>query len=227
VNNFKKIWEENFKKREKQKSFPVLKTFLLSLKKKQQKLSEIHMLKLRLKRIGRKKQVFYKLAIMENLSHRNAKSLEDLGYYDPEKKILKISQSNLKKALKVGVYPTNTVRHLIYRYKKAQILEKEQKKLRGKEKQEAQKLLTQKVARAKRHFARNFRKRQKAIIRLTRNFQKEYEPEILPAPFPSKKGSTIDLLLYFKANTRTALRRASQKGKISEVFTLSSSSKTF
>jgi len=43
------------------------------------------MLKIRLKRLGRKKKAFYKLVLMPNLAKRDGKSIEDLGYYDPFK----------------------------------------------------------------------------------------------------------------------------------------------
>jgi small subunit ribosomal protein S16 len=45
------------------------------------------MLKIRLKRSGRKGQAFYKIVLMENLSRRDGKSIQELGYYDPLKKL--------------------------------------------------------------------------------------------------------------------------------------------
>ena len=52
---------------------------------------------------------------MENLSRRDGKSLADLGYYDPLKKVLKFDKQLLHKYINCGAYPTNTVRHLIYK----------------------------------------------------------------------------------------------------------------
>ena len=52
---------------------------------------------------------------MENLSRRDGKSLADLGYYDPLKKVLKFDKQLLYKYINCGAYPTNTVRHLIYK----------------------------------------------------------------------------------------------------------------
>ena len=46
------------------------------------------MLKIRLKRTGRKKKPFYKIVLMENLSKRDGKAIEELGYYDPLTKII-------------------------------------------------------------------------------------------------------------------------------------------
>ncbi len=71
------------------------------------------MLKIRLKRIGRKKQAIYKIVLMKNLSKRNGKSIISLGYYDPIKNIVNIKKELILFYLKCGAYPTNTVRHLL------------------------------------------------------------------------------------------------------------------
>ena len=73
------------------------------------------MLKIRLKRTGRKARPFYRIVLMENLSRRDGKSLADLGYYNPLKKVLKFDKQLLHKYINCGAYPTNTVRHLIYK----------------------------------------------------------------------------------------------------------------
>ena len=73
------------------------------------------MLKIRLKRIGRKNKPFYRIALMENLSKRDGKSIAELGYYNPITKIIDLNNAVLHKWLTNGAYPTNTVRHLIYK----------------------------------------------------------------------------------------------------------------
>ena len=73
------------------------------------------MLKIRLKRTGRKKKPFYKLVLMENLARRDGKAIAELGYYDPLTKLLKVDKINLYKYIMNGAYPSNTVRHLIYK----------------------------------------------------------------------------------------------------------------
>jgi small subunit ribosomal protein S16 len=40
------------------------------------------MLKLRLKRMGRKKQPVYRLVIMENTTRRNGRPIDEVGYYN-------------------------------------------------------------------------------------------------------------------------------------------------
>lgn len=74
------------------------------------------MLKIRLKRLGCKKQPFYKIVLMENLSKRDGKIILNLGFYDPLHKLIKFNKNLFYTCLKQGAYPTNTVRHLIYKY---------------------------------------------------------------------------------------------------------------
>jgi small subunit ribosomal protein S16 len=71
------------------------------------------MLKIRLKRTGRKGRAFYKIVLTENLSRRDGKNLAEIGFYDPIEKFLKINKEDLLKYLKNGAYPTASVRHLI------------------------------------------------------------------------------------------------------------------
>lgn len=71
------------------------------------------MLKIRLKKLGRKKKPFYRIVLMENLSKRDGKSILELGYYDPITKIVNFDKVNLYKYLNFGAYPTDTIRHLI------------------------------------------------------------------------------------------------------------------
>jgi small subunit ribosomal protein S16 len=73
------------------------------------------MLKIRLKRTGRKRIPFYKIVVMENLTRRDGKTILELGYYDPLNKIINVNKFNLHKYLNFGAYPTNTMRHLIYK----------------------------------------------------------------------------------------------------------------
>lgn len=73
------------------------------------------MLKIRLKRIGRKSKPFYRIVVMENLSKRDGKPIVEVGYYDPIKKVTNLDTNTLFTYINYGAYPTNTVRHLIYR----------------------------------------------------------------------------------------------------------------
>jgi len=77
------------------------------------------MLKIRLKRIGRKSKPFYKIVLMQSLSRRDGKAIVDFGYYNPLQKTIQIDKVKLYKYIHAGAYPTNTVRHLIYQVLKA------------------------------------------------------------------------------------------------------------
>jgi len=74
------------------------------------------MLKIRLKRVGRKKKPTYRIALMKNLSKRDGKSIKDLGFYDPLKKKIKLNLESIHYYLNKGAYPTATVANLIRHY---------------------------------------------------------------------------------------------------------------
>jgi small subunit ribosomal protein S16 len=71
------------------------------------------MLKLRLKRNGRKRQPSYRLVIMESTSRRNGRPIDEVGYYNPITKELSINEDKIIKWLKYGVQPTETVVQLL------------------------------------------------------------------------------------------------------------------
>lgn len=77
------------------------------------------MLKLRLKRIGRKKTPAYRLVVMENTTRRDGRPVEDLGYYNTITKESEFKIKEIEKWLKIGVQPTQTVKSLL---KKAKII---------------------------------------------------------------------------------------------------------
>ena len=77
------------------------------------------MLKLRLKRIGRKRFPSYRLVIMENTSRRDGRPIEEVGYYNPITKQSYFDVEKIKKWLNYGVKPTETVFHML---KKAGII---------------------------------------------------------------------------------------------------------
>ena len=80
----------------------------------------ISMLKLRLKRIGRKRSPAYRLVIMENTVRRDGRPIEEVGYYNPISKESKFEVEKIKKWLSYGVQPTEIVSSLL---KKAEILQ--------------------------------------------------------------------------------------------------------
>jgi small subunit ribosomal protein S16 len=78
------------------------------------------MLKLRLKRTGRKRSPSYRLVIMEGLTRRDGRPIEEVGYYNPITKQYKFDIEKIKKRLNEGAKPTETVSSLL---KKAGIIE--------------------------------------------------------------------------------------------------------
>lgn len=79
------------------------------------------MLKMRFKRCGRKRQPTYRLVIMPVTSKRDGRALQELGFYNPITKELKLDVENIVTNLNVGVQPTKTVKNLLLR---AKIIEK-------------------------------------------------------------------------------------------------------
>lgn len=79
------------------------------------------MLKLRLKRIGRKRSPAYRLVVMENSARRDGRPIEEVGYYDPISKKSKFEIEKIQKWLEYGAKPTEVVISLL---KKAEIIAK-------------------------------------------------------------------------------------------------------
>ena len=77
------------------------------------------MLKLRLKRTGRKGSPAYRLVIMENRTRRDGRPIEEVGYYNPITKQSYFDIDKINKWLGYGVKPTETVFNLL---KKANII---------------------------------------------------------------------------------------------------------
>jgi small subunit ribosomal protein S16 len=82
------------------------------------------MLKLRLKRVGKKGSPAYRLVLMESTSRRDGRPIDELGYYDPMTKNYKFESEKILKWLKNGVQPTETVLSLL---KKADIIRRKDK----------------------------------------------------------------------------------------------------
>lgn len=78
------------------------------------------MLKLRLKRTGKKKAPSYRLVIMENTTRRDGRPIDEVGFYNTITKQSKLDTAKIVKWLEVGVKPTQTVASLL---KKANIIQ--------------------------------------------------------------------------------------------------------
>ena len=71
------------------------------------------MLKLRLKRGGRKRQPAYRIVVINSNARREGKPVESLGFYKPISKESVINVERVKLRLSQGVQPTRTVKNLL------------------------------------------------------------------------------------------------------------------
>ena len=76
--------------------------------------------KMRLKRMGSKKNPFYRIVVADERAPRDGKFIEELGFYNPLSKELKLDNDKASDWIKKGVQPTETVRSLL---KKSGVLE--------------------------------------------------------------------------------------------------------
>lgn len=71
------------------------------------------MLKIRLKKGGRKKQAVYRIVLMNSHVKRDGLVIEELGLYDPIRKNITINKEKALVRLKQGAKPTKTVQYLL------------------------------------------------------------------------------------------------------------------
>ena len=76
---------------------------------------------MRFKRCGRKLQPTYRIVVMERATRRDGRPVEELGYYNPLTKEIKLDVENIVSRLNKGVQPSKTVKNLLL---KAKIIEK-------------------------------------------------------------------------------------------------------
>ncbi|MBM0740868.1 30S ribosomal protein S16 [Phormidium sp. CLA17] len=73
------------------------------------------MIKLRLKRFGKKREASYRIVAMNNSDRRDGRPLEELGFYNPRKDEVELNVPGIIKRLKEGAQPTDTVRDILRR----------------------------------------------------------------------------------------------------------------
>ncbi|ABD00415.1 small subunit ribosomal protein S16 [Thermostichus sp. MS-CIW-21] len=71
------------------------------------------MVKLRLKRYGKRRQPTYRIVAIESKARREGRPLEELGYYNPRTKETVLETAGLLKWLRCGAQPTDTVDSLL------------------------------------------------------------------------------------------------------------------
>ncbi len=106
------------------------------------------MVKIRLKRLGYKKNPTYRIVVIDSRSKREGAPIEELGYYNPKTKEMKLNKESAENWVKKGAQATETVAYLIkncdengalvYNKKQTQKLSKKaQAKLEAQKEQEA------------------------------------------------------------------------------------------
>ncbi len=77
---------------------------------------------MRLRRMGAKKQPFYRVIVADERSPRNGRFIEEVGYYNPltEPATVKIDADKAREWIKNGAQPTETVKVLL---KKAGVID--------------------------------------------------------------------------------------------------------
>nr|QCI04548.1 ribosomal protein S16 [Apoglossum ruscifolium] len=71
------------------------------------------MLKIRLKRLGKKKKACYRIIIIDSRYKRDGKALEEVGFYNPLTKKTKINLERIQERISKGAQLTDTVKNIL------------------------------------------------------------------------------------------------------------------
>ncbi len=71
------------------------------------------MVKIRLKRLGYKKNPSYRIIVIDSRSKREGAPIEELGYYNPKTKEMKLNKAGAESWVKKGAQVSDTVAYLI------------------------------------------------------------------------------------------------------------------
>ncbi|MBR3789366.1 MAG: 30S ribosomal protein S16, partial [Clostridia bacterium] len=71
------------------------------------------MLKIRLKRLGAKKNPTYRIIVINSTTKREGKPIEELGHYNPKSKVMQFDKAKALDWISKGAQPTDTVAWLL------------------------------------------------------------------------------------------------------------------
>ncbi len=71
------------------------------------------MVKIRLKRLGYKKNPTYRIVVIDSRDKREGAPIEELGHYNPKTKEMKLNKVSAENWIKKGAQATKTVQYLI------------------------------------------------------------------------------------------------------------------
>lgn len=74
---------------------------------------------IRLARQGSKKRPFYRIVAAEKSFPRDGRFIEQLGFYDPRRKVFTIDRDRYKHWVSVGAQASDTIHTLVRKYAKA------------------------------------------------------------------------------------------------------------
>ena len=85
------------------------------------------MVKIRLRRMGAKKNPFYRVVVADSKSPRDGRFIEEIGTYDPltQPSVIKIDLERAEYWIKNGAQPTDTVRALLKKAAPAPVQDEE------------------------------------------------------------------------------------------------------
>lgn len=75
------------------------------------------MVKLRLKRYGKKREASYRIVVMKSGNRRDGMALEEVGFYNPRTDETRLNVPAIVKRLKEGAQATETVRAILNKAK--------------------------------------------------------------------------------------------------------------
>jgi small subunit ribosomal protein S16 len=74
---------------------------------------ETLMIKLRLKRFGKKNQSSFRIVAVNSTSRRDGEPLEELGFYNPRTKQSNLEIEKIQMRIQTGAQPSETVKSLL------------------------------------------------------------------------------------------------------------------
>lgn len=75
------------------------------------------MIKIRLKKFGKKKEHSYRIVAIESSKRRDGRPIEELGYYNPRTKETRLDVPAIVARLKNGAQPSDTVKSILNKAK--------------------------------------------------------------------------------------------------------------
>ena len=71
------------------------------------------MVKIRLKRFGYKRNPVFRVVVINSAAKREGRPIEEIGFYNPKSKEMKLNKEAALEWIKKGAQPTETVKYLI------------------------------------------------------------------------------------------------------------------